>query len=370
MIAKPSSLVHAWNSNVSERESTFHQLSPYIGKVKSAMAAALIGEFTRPGDLVYDPYSGSGTIALEAWIARRNVIANDLSPYAALLTRAKLNPPHSVDSALVTIGSLASTAAKIADAVDLRTVPKWVRQFFDPDTLREAIAWATVLKAERQDFLLACLMGILHHQRPGFLSYPSSHTVPYLRLKRFPKRSFPSLYQYREVRERLEAKVVRAFKRMPVLDRTISRRCVTQNAVTWLPDNRIAAVLTSPPYMRQLDYGRDNRLRLWFLGMPDWKALDDLVSPGEDRFLRGMHDSLCNWKRVLIPGGCCILIVGDSFSRRFQKSLPDALRDIACSDIGSYTCVWQHTEDIPDFRRVRRTCRGNKSETIIVLRSV
>ena len=38
--------------------------------------------------------------------------------------------------------------------------------------------------------------------------------------------------------------------------------------------NDIDCVITSPPYMNALDYGRDNRLRLWFLGEPYLESLD------------------------------------------------------------------------------------------------
>src|SRR5882672_12944202 len=75
-------LVADWKGSALHKESTLHQLSPYIGKIKSSMARGLIAEFTRKNETIYDSYSGSGTIAFEAWAAGRNIIANDLSPYA------------------------------------------------------------------------------------------------------------------------------------------------------------------------------------------------------------------------------------------------------------------------------------------------
>src|SRR3989442_14881114 len=81
-----------WTGSAWQIESTLHQLSPYIGKIKSTMASSLIHQYTKPGDVVCDPFSGCGTVAFESWIAGRHVIANDLSPYAVLLTHAKLFP--------------------------------------------------------------------------------------------------------------------------------------------------------------------------------------------------------------------------------------------------------------------------------------
>src|SRR5436309_14096306 len=173
---------------------------------------------------------GSGTVALEAWAANRRVIANDLSPYAYVLTRAKLFPPPTLRDALDSIEHASVEAIKVHDDVDLREVPRWVRDFFHPETLRETVAWTNVLRRRRSWFLLASLLGILHHQRPGFLSFPSSHTVPYLRVKRFPRSRFPKLYEYRSVVDRLEAKIDRAFRRVPDLDFELTRRCFSKSA--------------------------------------------------------------------------------------------------------------------------------------------
>jgi hypothetical protein len=358
-----------WVGSAWQSESTFHQLSPYIGKTKSSMAGSLVARFSKKGDLVYDPFSGCGTFAFEAWAAGREVIANDLSPYANVLTRAKLFPYHCLQDGLLDIDHMATLAAENLDNVDLRKVPLWVRRFFHPQTLREIIAWNTTLRAERRWFLLSCLLGILHHQRPGFLSFPSSHTVPYLRIKKFPRSRFPKLYEYRSLRDRLEAKLERSFRRVPELDFQLRRQCRSRNADKLIPSRPVDAILTSPPYMRQLDYGRDNRLRLWFLGCDDWHALDKTISPREQEFLTLMERCFKRWKTVLKPGGYCVLVIGNECSREDRRNLPRDVVQTATSTVGGYSLVSQHTETIPNDRRVRRGILGSTSETILVLRN-
>lgn len=358
-----------WVGSAWQSESTFHQLSPYIGKTKSSMAASLVSRFSRKGDLVYDPFSGCGTFAFEAWLAGRHIVANDLSPYANVLTRAKLFPYRSLREALRDLERMSGLAAPEVDAIDLRKVPLWVRRFFHPETLREVLAWNAALTSERCWFLLSCLLGILHHQRPGFLSFPSSHTVPYLRIKRFPRARFPKLYEYRSVKDRLEAKVARAFRRVPELDFQLRRQCLAKSADDLTPSRPVDAILTSPPYMRQLDYGRDNRLRLWFLGCGDWRALDETVSPGEQEFVTLMERCFKRWRTVLKPGGYCVLVVGDECSREDRSNLPRDVARIATTMVGGYSLVSQHTETIPNDRRVRRGITGSTSETILVLKN-
>lgn len=365
---KHGGLVCDWAGSAAQNESTLHQLSPYIGKIKSSIAASLVSQFTSEGDLIYDPFSGSCTVALEAWAAKRRVVANDLSPYAFLLTRAKLFPSRSLQAALDQIERASFDAARLQNDVDLRSVPHWVRRFFHPETLRETLAWVKVLRQRRSWFLLASLLGILHHQRPGFLSFPSSHTVPYLRLKKFPRYRFPELYEYRSLRDRLEAKVTRAFRRMPPLDFTMSRSCFRMDAGDLTPPELVDAIITSPPYMRLLDYGRDNRLRLWFLGSSDWRSLDKIVSPREDAFLKLMLKCFTKWKAVLKPNHCCVLVIGDAFSQVAKANLPAVVSRIATEEVGGYEVLSEYTESIPNERRVRRGIMGSASETVVVLR--
>jgi len=362
-------IANDWQSNAIANESTLHQIAPYIGKMKPAMARSLINAFTQVGETVYDPFCGSGTIALEAWLAERQVVANDMSPYAVTITRAKLFHPGAIDEIFSEIEELSNQVKDLNCEVDLRKIPKWIRVFFHPDTLKEVISWSRVLKSRRSYFLLACLLGILHHQRPGFLSYPSSHTVPYLRSRKFPKENYPELYEYRSVKERLINKSLRVMSRIPTPGMQMSRKCYMRNAASLLPRIGVDAIITSPPYMRRLDYGRDNRLRLWFVGLEDWKALDNTVSPKEADFLLLFKNCLTLWRNALVPRGLCILVLGDSHTRSYGKSLPDAIADLATDEIGGYSVICRYTESIPDERRVRRNYRGNLEETILVLRN-
>lgn len=367
--ARSAILTSDWAGSASQSESTFHQLAPYIGKLKSSIAGSLISQFTEIEDVIYDPFSGSGTVALEAWAAGRKIIANDLSPYAALLTRAKLFPYPSLEAALEDIKRLADELEADTPRYDLRSVPIWVRSFFHSETLREILAWTHLLRRRRRWFLLAALLGILHHQRPGFLSFPSSHTVPYLRLKAFPPLEFPELYEYRSLRDRLEAKVGRAFRRVPVLDFTLDRHCYSKSAHLLRLNGSVDAIVTSPPYMRQLDYARDNRLRLWFLGVSEPSSLDQKVSPRKGAFLKLMKSCFSKWRTDLKANGYCILVVGDGSSEVQDGNLPEIISRIATHEVGGYTHVSSHTESIPNERRVRRGLTGSTSETIVILRN-
>lgn len=351
-------------------ESTFHQLSPYIGKIKSSIANHIIKNYTKTGDLILDPFCGAGTIPFEAWSLKRSIIANDLNLYAYTVTMAKLNPPKSLNFTLKLIEHYSTEIEKEKKRVDLRRTPKWVRSFFHNETLRELIAWFNLLKNDNQYFLQACLLGILHHQRPGFLSYPSSHTVPYLRTSKFPQSEYPTLYEYRNVKERLIKKATRAFSKTPKLDRRISRTCHNTDAKNLLIKNKVDAIITSPPYMRQLDYARDNRLRLWFLGVENIRELDTVISPKESDFINMIKTCAEIWKVMLKKNGRCILFVGDNYSNKFQMHLPEIIENIFTKEGKGFKLLCKHFSKIPTNRRVRRNYKGNVSETLLVFEKI
>src|SRR6266700_514102 len=86
-----------WNGSFNGKESSLHQLAPYVGKLKSGMVNSLITHFTKQRDCVCDPFSGSGVVGLESVLLGRRAKANDLSRYAVCVTKGKLSAPPKLD---------------------------------------------------------------------------------------------------------------------------------------------------------------------------------------------------------------------------------------------------------------------------------
>jgi hypothetical protein len=114
-----------WTKSCAADECTLHQLSPYIGKIKSRIAGDLVRQYSSPGDLIVDPFAGAGTIPLETALSGRRAFAADISPYAKVLSQAKLFPPRSLGEA-VEMTERALLEAALLPQPDLRTIPIWV----------------------------------------------------------------------------------------------------------------------------------------------------------------------------------------------------------------------------------------------------
>ncbi len=360
-----------WHGSFNARESTLQQLSPYVGKMKSGMVRAILTLFTREDDIVLDPFSGSGAVPLEATLLGRTAWASDLSPYAYVLTRGKLEAPASEEMALRNACDLIATVEQVSPSVDLSHVPVWVREFFHPQTLREVLAAFHILHQQEGYFLMACILGILHHVRPGFLSYPASHLVPYKRKTKYPPDIFPEMYSYRDLRSRLLAKVRRAYRRPMIPDHWRNRQYqVWQVNAMDLPieDEAVDGIISSPPYFGALDYARDNRLRLWFLGCEDWKKLDASLTANRKVYLPQMSVCLREMCRVLKQDGYCILVLGDVSQNGKTWCTAEILSELA-SEVTQRQLVTDHIyEDcIPDERRSRRRTRTTTFERVLVM---
>jgi hypothetical protein len=362
---RPTPAPVRWKEPCANSECSLHQLAPYIGKIKSSIAGELVMRYSGPGDIVADPFAGAGTIPLEAAIRGRRAFGADISPYAGILAKAKLSPPGSLDAALDWAEQALQEATELP-AQDMRKVPAWVRQFFHPDTLRETLNVAAVCRRPGNEFLMACLLGILHHQRPGFLSYPSSHLVPYLRDRKYPRDRFPEMYAYRELRPRLLAKIQRTYKRFvqPLPMAVVGFEGTSVQYLT-LPD-RIGALITSPPYMNALDYGRDNRLRLWLIDPSLVDKVDNDVTQRRQAFIDAITSLAAKVELALRPKGYCVFVVGEEFRRSFEAHPSDAVIAIMAQRAGSLRLKAILTDEIPDVRRTRRECRGVKTEHVLV----
>jgi hypothetical protein len=354
-----------WEESCADSECTLHQISPYIGKLKSVIAGDLIERYSKPGDLLVDPFAGSGTIPLEGALRGRGVFASDISPYARVLSKAKLLAPATLDDALRR-AEAALDAATCLPGPDLSQVPRWVRSFFHPRTLAEALNFAAVARKQGKEFILACFLGILHHQRPGFLSYPSSHLVPYLRSRKYPRTRYAGMYSYRDLRPRILAKIKRVYRRFSdprVAPRITFRQSAVEHIV--LPES-FDCLITSPPYMNALDYGRDNRLRLWFIDPSLSRPVDNGVTQRRHAFIKAMGCLAAKVEFGLKRKGHCVIIVGESLKRSFQAHPSKTVVEIMANCAKSLRLKLVIAYDIPDIRRTRRECRGVRTEHFLV----
>jgi hypothetical protein len=347
-------------------KSSLHTIAPYVGKLRPEVVSMLIDTYSSKNHTIYDPFCGSGTVPLEAWIKGRNAVGVDLNYYAFVLTKAKLFPYSSLDMAIKHLNKMSALVDLTKNKVKPANIPKWVSCFFHPKTIKEIVVWMNILLNKKEFFLMSCLLGILHHQRPGFLSYPSSHGAPYLRNKKYPVDEYSEMYEYRNVYERLYQKVVRTYKTIPTLDFLIKRKVFCKDTIK--SDTEMlngSTIITSPPYMKSLTYARDNRLRLWFLGHHNWEKLDRRISLAKADFFTLMKNCFKSWSAFQRKGNHCVLVVGNiMFDRTKKQTIPDMICILAKEY--NYKLINQFDYPINMERKIVKTDSQIKTETICV----
>ncbi|HXF39415.1 MAG TPA: hypothetical protein VN687_06860 [Blastocatellia bacterium] len=129
---------------------------------------------------------------------------------------------------------------------------------------------------------------------------------------------------------------------------------------------RFDALITSPPYMNALDYGRDNRLRLWFIDPTLAELAENDVTQRRDAFIQAITSLAGKLEAGLRRAGFAVFIIGEEFKRSFDAHPSEVVASILKFRAPSLVLRAVVKDDIPDVRRTRRECRGVKTEHILV----
>ena len=254
-----------------------HALCPYFAMFPPEFAKAQIERFTRPGDVVLDPFSGRGTTLLEAALGDRHTLASDINPVAACITGAKARVPSldAVNLRLVELHDEFKTAPLGEVEAERRALPAFFKNAFHWLTLREMLFLRQHLDWQADDtdrFIAALALGSLHgemdrsksyfsNQMPRTISTKPGYSIRYWRkhgLVAKRKRVFDLLSQRAWLRLR---------KGSPSGQGVSVRSDVRSLGRVLAPWERtVQLVVTSPPYLDVTSFEEDQWLRLWFLG--------------------------------------------------------------------------------------------------------
>ena len=297
---------------------SLHEVS-YRACFKPQLPRFFIDRFTKPGDVVYDPFMGRGTTVVEAALAGR-APAGATSIHSAPCWRGRrLSPPtpEDVDARLA--------ALYLSHAV---SYPQELEVFYHPDTLREICALREYLMTRERAgtidavdrWIRMVAVNRLTGHSPGFFSV---YTLPpnqaasiasQVRINARRRQTPPR----REVRKLIAAKTRSLLSdcdsdtRKALLRSTQRARLLTgsAHATPQLASGSVSLVVTSPPFLDVVNYAADNWLRGWFCGI-DTSAVEISMHRKVEEWQREMTQVLREVARVLRPGGHVAFEVGE-----------------------------------------------------------
>jgi DNA modification methylase len=262
-----------------------HWIYPYKGKFHPQMIRALLNIIgLKEGDTVFEPFSGSGTTALEAQLLGINFIGIDISPLCIIQGRVKTESIFVLNKIL-----------EIKEEVISKLVPNL---FHSDVNYYKLIDELTDDERVKNFYKLARLLAISDNSRrkKDFInSYIKNINL-----------MVASIKDYMEIKESLNLKLGKV--KIEVGDsRNVN-----------LPDNSVDGIITSPPYSIALDYVKNDEHSLKDLGFDVSKMRNDFIGvrgTGKNRvelYNEDMKKSYSEVYRILKPDKYAVIVIGNA----------------------------------------------------------
>ncbi len=321
-----------WNFHEEETKEHLHSLHPYPAKFIPQIPRRAIELWTRPGDLVYDPFNGCGTTLLEASLAGRGGIGTDNNAVAILAARAKTALYSELDLAAVRrfAGRIACGLSDAPKRPDLIPDNKNFLYWFAPVTLDRLAALKGLILNEAepiQTLLMAVFSSIIVR-----VSYQDSDTRYARKLREVRDDEVDVAFRSRlaDVIERLPDAMAPGRTAVKVVQ-------ADSRDVPFIESETVSLIVTSPPYLNAYDYHKYHRQRLhWIGGSVEFARDKEIGSHDEftrdnatpDGYFRDMDACFAEWARVLKKGGRCLIVVGDAIVSKQAVHVGDRFIDL------------------------------------------
>lgn len=317
-----------------------HSLCPYFAMFPEDFVARHVLAFTKPGDIVFDPFCGRGTTVFQSLLMNRPAAGMDINPVAACVAGSKADPPTLL-SVLERIETLEKAFARRRKSQDAPNT--FFSRCFHRKTLqqilflRERLAW----KSNKVDkFIAALTLGALHgesHRSSLYLSNRMPRTIstkPEYSVRWWNERGLnpPERDTFAVIRELARFRFKDGRADLVGTVKMGDARSATGRFKKLA--GKVKLVVTSPPYLDVTDYAEDQWLRLWFLGgasVPVRRRFkDDRLTDKEAywHFLSeiwgGVSPLLATQSRVVIRIGG--RISRDELAHGLKKSFAEGLR--------------------------------------------
>lgn len=261
-----------------------HWIYPYKGKFHPQMIRALLNIIgLKNGDTVFEPFSGSGTTALEAQLLGINFIGIDISPLCVMQGKVKTKSVYVIDEII-----------KLKNSLISKLKPSLFNQEKDFYKILEGVRNETV----RDFYALARLLAVSDAARRGRAFEQSFIKNLHLMID--------SVKDYKEIAGKLILQLGNIN-----LKEGDSRKIE-------LPDNSIDGIITSPPYSIALDYVENDAHSLEDMGYKLNEIREDFVGvrgKGKERvelYNSDMKKSYSEMHRILKMNKYAVIVIGNA----------------------------------------------------------
>jgi DNA modification methylase len=257
-----------------------HGLHKFPAKFFPELPRYLIRRYSKEGQQVLDPMCGSGTVPLEAMLAKRNAIGIDIDPMARLITKTK--------TTLIDDNVLRDAQERVIQAIGekkgIRNYTPPIPEFHYRDTwfrnhvLKElGMIMESILETDLSegvtDFLRVVFSSIIRD-----VSNADPHCTRTVIRKNLVKRIEPGdtiARFYTALSKQIEG--MGELFQLGQFQELGTVQVPEGNATkTGLDDCSINLAVTSPPYINAVDYPRTHQLEMYWLGLTEEGPLSNM----------------------------------------------------------------------------------------------
>jgi hypothetical protein len=357
--------------------SSLHEVS-YRACFKPQLPRFFIERLTRPGDLVYDPFSGRGTTVIEAGLLGRSVAANDANPLSRIMTEPRFFPPDPV-----VVEKRLDTIPRSSHPADID-----LSMFFHPATEEEIVSLKEYLvdrnehaRIDQVDRWIAMVATnrLTGHSKGFFSVYtlPPNQAVSQINQQRINSRR-KQVPEYRDTHGIIVKKTKSLLRSVSATEAANLTRAGKSavfcnddaGSTIRIPDNAVQLTVTSPPFLDIVQYDKDNWLRCWF------NTLDrDTISRGitmersVGAWCAVMRRVFLELYRITRPGGYVAFEVGEVRKKtvRLEEEVVPLGRDAGFSSEGILINEQAFTKTSNIWGVGNNTC-GTNTNRIVVFR--
>jgi DNA modification methylase len=290
-----------------------HFIHPYPAKLLAHIPNFFVNSslLSASGDVVLDPFCGSGTVLLEAALAGRNALGADANPLARLVSKVKTTPIRTERVRRALRALLDRIPASASPPVAAARLTYWFYPHVISQLSRLRFSIDRVRDADVRDFLLVCFSSVVRRVSLADprLSVPvrlraDQYTIGHwlrekteLRLRRLRRqdviREFEIVVAANLTRMESLVAVSASAGHAVVISNDARRLTRSITGHDALPSNSVDLIITSPPYMGAQKYVRASSLSLAWLGFLDaqsQRAYEEL-SIGREHFQKDQIQS-------------------------------------------------------------------------------
>lgn len=301
-----------WTSKQRDGHS-IHEVS-YRACYKPQLPEFFLKRYVSAGGVVFDPFLGRGTTLIEARLHGCQTIGSDVNPLSVRLTLPRLRPPV-LDEVKARLTSVVLSSPEVESHELL--------EFFHPDTLLEIQGWISYFRHRRE---LGLMDGVDEWIEMVAANRLTGHSNGFFSVYTLPPNQAVSVERQRKINVKLKQRPEYRNTRLLILKKTRSLLRdplpdgfadhaprlfhASADSVPQVSSNSVDLVVTSPPFLDEVDYLQDNWMRMWFCGISMKKSsLWQLRSIPE--WTVRMEATLRELRRVLKPGGIVAFEVGE-----------------------------------------------------------